>query len=60
MNLILTAPCPYCWQNQEISYVIGESKEFVQDCDVCCHPLLFKVFGEESENLFLEAHKEND
>jgi uncharacterized protein YbaR (Trm112 family) len=33
--------CPYCWE--EISMVLdtsmGSSQTYVEDCEVCCHPI---------------------
>lgn len=32
--------CPYCWQ--EISFLIDTTQteiDFVEDCEVCCHPI---------------------
>ncbi len=35
--------CPYCWET--ISIVIDattEDQEYVEDCEVCCNPILIK------------------
>jgi hypothetical protein len=32
--------CPYCWER--VSMVLGTSvrgQTFVEDCEVCCHPI---------------------
>jgi hypothetical protein len=35
--------CPFCWQPVELDFDPVEAgsgeHRFVQDCDVCCHPL---------------------
>jgi hypothetical protein len=34
--------CPYCWQR--ISVLIereSEELEWIEDCEVCCNPILF-------------------
>lgn len=35
--------CPYCWE--EISMLLDssiEEQEYVEDCEVCCHPILIQ------------------
>jgi hypothetical protein len=36
--------CPYCWQS--IGVLIDcsvESQEYIEDCRVCCRPIVFDV-----------------
>jgi len=36
--------CPYCWE--EVSILLDKSianQTFIEDCEVCCNPLEFKV-----------------
>ena len=36
--------CPYCWQ--PIAMVLDlsvETQEYVEDCEVCCRPILVRV-----------------
>ena len=36
--------CPYCWENFEvIADCSVESQEYVEDCEVCCRPIVMKV-----------------
>jgi len=36
--------CPHCWQENSILAPLGPSEqEFIQDCEVCCNPLLFRI-----------------
>jgi hypothetical protein len=37
--------CPYCGESSElpVDLVGGDTQEFVQDCEVCCHPWLVRV-----------------
>jgi hypothetical protein len=42
--------CPHCWE--EISFVLDTSVEnqtYVEDCEVCCHPIevRYSVDGED-------------
>ena len=42
--------CPYCWE--EISMVIDASvkgQTYVEDCEVCCHPIQVSYAIEEGE-----------
>ena len=37
--------CPYCGESSELSVDLagGAVQEYVQDCEVCCHPWLVRV-----------------
>lgn len=37
--------CPYCGESSELGVDLagGAVQEYVQDCDVCCHPWLVRV-----------------
>ena len=36
--------CPYCWETFEaIADCSVESQEYVEDCEVCCRPIVMKV-----------------
>jgi hypothetical protein len=48
--------CPYCWQT--ISMVIDPSVEdqtYVEDCEVCCHPIEIHYACEEESLVDFEA-----
>ena len=48
--------CPYCWQ--KISMILDPSvmeQKYVEDCEVCCNPIEFKVQFEEQELRYFEA-----
>ena len=39
-----SAQCPYCWE--QIILEIDPSydvQEYVEDCQVCCHPILIRI-----------------
>lgn len=44
--------CPWCGEPVEVDVeALGPAREvLVQDCDVCCRPLLVTVFREDGEN----------
>jgi len=36
--------CPFCWENFEVIVDCSvESQEYVEDCEVCCRPIVMKV-----------------
>ena len=42
--------CPYCWE--EISMVLEMSvhnQTYVEDCEVCCHPIVIHYSVEDGE-----------
>jgi hypothetical protein len=42
--------CPYCWE--EISMVLDtsvRSQSYVEDCEVCCHPIEVRYSIEDGE-----------
>lgn len=50
--------CPYCFQ--QISILVDTSiddQEFIEDCEVCCNPITFKIQSEKGNIQFFEADK---
>jgi Cysteine-rich CPXCG len=48
--------CPYCWQR--ISFVLDPSvteQTYVEDCEVCCHPIEVRYTVEDGEVAAFEA-----
>ena len=48
--------CPYCWE--EISMVLDTSvrgQTYVEDCEVCCHPIEVRYAVEDGEITEFEA-----
>lgn len=48
--------CPYCWE--EISILLDPSiphQTYIEDCEVCCRPIEFKVSFENTELVSFEA-----
>jgi len=40
--------CPYCWQTASILIDLSvENQSFIEDCEVCCHPIQFSYATEE-------------
>ena len=61
MLLPLTYVCPYCAQASETSAdpSQGSSQQYVEDCQVCCRPLLLRV-GVEDGQAWAEASPESE
>lgn len=63
MNQTLSAhlQCPYCWEQIEI--VVDASlpeQQYVEDCFVCCQPILIRVSCDEEGIVYLQGDREND
>ena len=49
--------CPYCWQT--ISVVVDlsvEDQTYVEDCEVCCHPIEIRYSFEDGTVMDFEAN----
>ena len=50
--------CPYCWQTISILLDLSvESQNFIQDCEVCCHPIQFNYSAENGTLIEFSAVK---
>jgi hypothetical protein len=54
--------CPYCGETFETEIdTSGGSQEYIEDCYVCCRPILFRVEVDvDGELTGLEVQREND
>jgi len=53
--------CPYCWEMLEISIDPSvPEQEYVEDCQVCCNPILLTVSIDEGNVPRVEARAENE
>jgi hypothetical protein len=40
--------CPYCWESIEVLIDCSvEAQEYIEDCQVCCRPIVFDVLVDE-------------
>lgn len=57
-----TATCPHCWER--ITLLVDASagnQNYVEDCPVCCHPMLVAVLLDRQGNVVqLSLEREND
>ena len=52
------AQCPYCWESIYFEIDLSEpNPEYVEDCQVCCNPILLRIssFG---DTINIETAKE--
>ncbi|MGX5200491.1 CPXCG motif-containing cysteine-rich protein [Aliikangiella sp. IMCC44632] len=62
MNLLdQSITCPYCWQ--EIDVLIDTSvtyQEYIEDCQVCCRPIVFQVVADPEQAPQVVVKSEDD
>lgn len=53
--------CPYCGEDIEI-VVDGsvDHQQYVEDCSVCCRPIVFTVFAEGGEVTRVDVRSEDE
>ncbi len=58
----VTIQCPYCGAlNEEmIDCSVDPPEEYVEDCEVCCSPMLIRVVSIDGEVPVVEVHRENE
>jgi hypothetical protein len=55
-----TITCPYCWQSIEIALDLSsDGQRQVEDCSVCCRPIVIDYRAADGELLTLEIEAEN-
>ena len=53
--------CPYCWEMLDISVDPSvPDQEYVEDCQVCCQPIVLTVSFDEQLEPTVEARPENE
>jgi hypothetical protein len=53
--------CPYCGEAIEIVIDTSiEHQQYVEDCSVCCRPIVLTVVCEDGEVASIEARAENE
>jgi len=53
--------CPYCCQ--VIDIVIDGTitqQNYVEDCHVCCRPIVLRISTDQDQNINIDANKENE
>ena len=58
---IVTVQCPYCWESIEIMVDCSvAAQEYVEDCSVCCKPIVFNVLVADEDDIRVDARQENE
>ena len=52
--------CPYCGETIQVFVEATESTQYIEDCQVCCCPIVFKINISLSGELNVEVFHEND
>ena len=53
--------CPYCGESIDVLLDQQEAgQQYIEDCQVCCKPILFNVVVDAMGNLAVSVHDEND
>jgi len=53
--------CPYCGEVIEVLIDHQEAgHQYIEDCQVCCKPILFKLVFDAAGNTSFSVHDEND
>jgi Cysteine-rich CPXCG len=53
--------CPYCGEQIEILIDCSiDAQEYIEDCSVCCRPIIFSVVSSEGEIETIELRTEDD
>lgn len=56
-----TVDCPYCGEAIEVLIDHQEAgDEYIDDCQVCCRPIIFKVTVDSVGNLSVSVRDENE
>jgi hypothetical protein len=53
--------CPYCGESIEVLVDCSvDEQSYIEDCSVCCRPIVMTVLAEGGELLSLEARSEDE
>lgn len=55
-----TLQCPYCWEQIEILIDCSDmDQEYVEDCSVCCSPVVISVTVSDEDTVRVTGRMEN-
>jgi hypothetical protein len=55
-----TITCPYCWEPIEVSLDLSvETQQQVEDCSVCCRPIVVRYTAANGELASIDVMAEN-
>lgn len=48
--------CPYCWEEASILVDVSQlAQNYIEDCEVCCNPIEFRIKCDSQKIIHLEA-----
>ena len=61
MLSFIALPCPYCGESIDVA-VDGsvEQQQTIEDCQVCCRPIVLLSGIDEDGEVYVQARSEND
>jgi transposase-like protein len=60
LTVVTRITCPYCWESIELIVDLSvESQRYVEDCHVCCRPIVVEYRTENSDLIDISAQMEN-
>lgn len=53
--------CPYCGECfQTVVDCSAGDQEYIEDCQVCCNPIVFHIYTDDGELLAVETRQDNE
>lgn len=53
--------CPYCWERIDVLVDCSiEHQQYIEDCSVCCRPIIIDVVASEGEVLSIDGRSEDE
>lgn len=57
----IAVACPYCGESFEAVVDASEGDaEYIQDCEICCHPIRFRVFADPAGGIRVETGRDDE
>ncbi len=61
MILLQIVQCPYCGESFETNVdASAGSQEYIEDCQVCCRPIVFRIAADDDGNVTLVETRRDD
>ncbi|MFU8895866.1 MAG: CPXCG motif-containing cysteine-rich protein [Gammaproteobacteria bacterium] len=55
-----TLQCPYCWEQIDVMVDCSDmDQEYVEDCSVCCSPVVISVTVSDGDSVHVTGRMEN-
>ena len=53
--------CPYCGEQLDVLIDAEEAgQQYIEDCQVCCRPIVFVISADLDDELSVSVHAENE